>query len=197
MQCSFKMKAKMLKKIPVFAVLLVSSISFMSCKDEILPKPKSYLRLDYPEAKYVNFENECPFVFEMNEDAVIKKDKDCGLSITYPKMKATIFLTYQPVNNNINNLLREAQTLTYKHVIKADDILEQPYLNADKKVYGMFYQVNGNAATNSQFYATDSTRHFVTGSVYFYAKPNFDSIMPAASYIKNDMQRLMETMKWK
>ena len=192
-----KMKAKMLKKIPVFAVLLVSSISFMSCKDEILPKPKSYLRLDYPEAKYVNFENECPFVFEMNEDAVIKKDKDCGLSITYPKMKATIFLTYQPVNNNINNLLREAQTLTYKHVIKADDILEQPYLNADKKVYGMFYQVNGNAATNSQFYATDSTRHFVTGSVYFYAKPNFDSIMPAASYIKNDMQRLMETMKWK
>ena len=192
-----KMKAKMLKKIPVFAVLLVSSISFMSCKDEILPKPKSYLRLDYPEAKYVNFENECLFVFEMNEDAVIKKDKDCGLSITYPKMKATIFLTYQPVNNNINNLLREAQTLTYKHVIKADDILEQPYLNADKKVYGMFYQVNGNAATNSQFYATDSTRHFVTGSVYFYAKPNFDSIMPAASYIKNDMQRLMETMKWK
>lgn len=192
-----KMKAKMLKKIPVFAVLLVSSISFMSCKDEILPKPKSYLRLDYPEAKYVNFENECPFVFEMNEDAVIKKDKDCGLSITYPKMKATIFLTYQPVNNNINNLLREAQTLTYKHVIKADDILEQPYLNADKKVYGMFYQVNGNAATNSQFYATDSTHHFVTGSVYFYAKPNFDSIMPAASYIKNDMQRLMETMKWK
>lgn len=187
----------MLKKIPVFVVLLVSAISVMSCKDEILPKPKSYLRLDYPEAKYVNFENECPFVFEMNEDAVIKKDKDCGLSITYPKMKATIFLTYQPVNNNINNLLREAQTLTYKHVIKADDILEQPYLNADKKVYGMFYQVNGNAATNSQFYATDSTRHFVTGSVYFYAKPNFDSIMPAASYIKNDMQRLMETMKWK
>jgi gliding motility-associated lipoprotein GldD len=50
-----------------------------------------------------------------------------------------------------------------------------------KKVYGMFYQVDGNAATNSQFYATDSTKHFVTGSVYF-MQP--DSIMPAASYIK-------------
>jgi gliding motility-associated lipoprotein GldD len=45
----------------------------------------------------------------------------------------------------------------------------------------MFYQVDGNAATNSQFYATDSTKHFLT-AVYFYAKPNFDSIMPAASY---------------
>ena len=94
-------------------------------------------------------------------------------------------------------LLRDAQKLTYEHVIKADDIVEQPYLNPQQKVYGMFYQVDGNAATNSQFYATDSTKHFVTGSIYFYAKPNFDSIMPAASYIKNDMQRLLETLKWK
>jgi hypothetical protein len=28
---------------------------------------------------------------------------------------------------------------------------------------------------------------------FIFIKPNFDSIMPAASYIKNDMQRLMET----
>jgi gliding motility-associated lipoprotein GldD len=59
---------------------------------------------------------------------------------------------------------------SWQHVIKADDILEQPYLNPAKKVYGMFYQVDGNAATNSQFYATDSTKHFVTGSVYFKAQ---------------------------
>ena len=52
-------------------------------------------------------------------------------------------------------------------------------------------------ATNAQFYLTDSIKHFVTGSVYFYAKPNFDSIMPAADYVKNDMQTLMETLKWK
>jgi hypothetical protein len=36
-------------------------------------------------------------------------------------------------NNNINVLLRDAQKLTYEHVIKADDILEQPYLNPLKK----------------------------------------------------------------
>ncbi|MWB95718.1 gliding motility lipoprotein GldD [Flavobacterium sp. GA093] len=186
----------MLNKIfSIAAVLLVLTV--VSCKDEVLPKPSGFLRLDYPEAKYVNFENNCPFAFQINEAAVIKGEKDCGFAITYPKMKATIYLTYKPVNNNIENLLRDAQKLTYEHVIKADDILEQPYLNPQKKVYGMFYQVNGNAATNSQFYVTDSTRHFITGSVYFYAKPNFDSVMPAASYIKNDMQRLMETLKWK
>ena len=187
----------MLKKKLTIFTLLTFLFSVFSCKDEVLPKPSSYLRLDYPEAKYVNFENQCPFAFEMNSEAIIKGEKDCGFTILYPKMKATIYLTYKPVNNNINKLLRDAQKLTYEHVIKADDILEQPYLNPTKKVYGMFYQVDGNAATNSQFYVTDSTKHFVTGSVYFYAKPNFDSIMPAASYVRNDMQRLMETLKWK
>lgn len=187
----------MFKKTIAIALLLMVTLSFFSCKKEVLPKPSSYLRLDYPEAKYVNFENQCPFAFEMNSEAIIKGEKDCGFTISYPKMKATIYLTYKPVNKNIDKLLHDAQKLTYEHVIKADNILEQPYLNPGKKVFGMFYKVDGNAATNSQFYATDSTTHFVTGSVYFYAKPNFDSIMPATSYIRNDMQRMLETLKWK
>lgn len=178
-------------------LLIFSGLLLTSCKDDVLPKPASQLRLDYPVAEYASFENHCPFTFDMNSSAVIKEKTACGFTITYPKMKATIYLTYKPVSGNIDKLLRDAQKLTYEHVIKADDILEQPYINGGKKVYGMFYQVGGNAATNSQFYATDSIKHFITGSVYFYAKPNFDSIMPAADYIKNDMQRLMETLKWK
>lgn len=186
----------MLKKITVI-MLLILFFTVVGCKDDVLPKPSSYLRLDYPEAEYVGFKGNCPFEFDVNSKTIVKEDKGCGYSITYPKMKATIYITYKPVSGNINKLLRDAQKLTYEHVIKADDILEQPYVNPEKKVFGMFYQVDGNAATNSQFYATDSIKHFVTGSVYFYSKPNFDSIMPAASYIKNDMQRLMETLKWK
>lgn len=196
----FNLKCRDKKRVSVrlnIVLGVLSLVLFSACKDEVLPKPSGYLRLDYPVAEYVHFENQCPFAFEMNSKAIIKGEKDCGFTITYPKMKATIYLTYKPVNNNVNKLLRDAQKLTFEHVIKADDILEQPYLNEQTKVYGMFYQVNGNAATNSQFYVTDSTKHFLTGSVYFYAKPNYDSIMPAASYIKNDMQRLMETLEWK
>ena len=181
----------------VFAVGFLGLVLFSSCKKEVLPKPSGYLRLDYPMAQYVHFENQCPYAFDMNSKAILKGEKECSFTITYPKMKATIYLTYKPVNNNIKKLLRDAQKLTFEHVIKANDILEQPYLNRERKVYGMFYQVDGNAATNSQFYLTDSVKHFVTGSVYFYAKPNFDSVMPAASYIKNDMQHLMETLSWK
>jgi gliding motility-associated lipoprotein GldD len=77
-------------------------------------------------------------------------------------------------------LLRDAQTLTYKHVIKADDILEQPYLNLIK-VYGMFYQVVMQRLIHSFM---PLTVLFIQVLFYFYAKPNFDSIMPATSYIK-------------
>ena len=104
-------------------------ILFSSCKDDVLPKPPSQLRLDFPEAEYASFQNHCPISFDMNIDATIKEDGNCGFSITYPKMKATVYLTYKSINGNINDLLRDAQKLTYEHVIKADDILEQPYIN--------------------------------------------------------------------
>ena len=187
----------MFKKSIVFIFIFTFAIIVMSCKKDSIPKPSSYLRLDYPVAKYSHFENDCHFTFDINTNAIITEKGDCNFEITYPKMKATLYLSYKPVNNNINLLLRDAQKLTYQHVIKADDILEQPYINFEKRVFGMFYLVDGNAATNNQFYVTDSTKNFVTGSVYFYAKPNFDSIMPAVSYIKNDVQNLMESLNWK
>ncbi len=172
-------------------------LSLLSCGDEKMPKPTGQLSLEYPPAKYMKFSNSCGFDFDKNELAEVKATSNCGLEIHYPKMKATVYLTYKPVQNNLEKLLTDAQKLTYEHVIKANDIAEQPYVNLDRKVYGMFYQVGGNAATNAQFYVTDSTRNFVTASMYFYSKPNFDSILPAADYIKNDMKQMIESIKWK
>lgn len=183
-----------------FVAGLMFSLLAVSCKDDAVPKPKGQLRLDYPTAKYGPFSNvspNCSFTFDVNESAKVKMKQDCSMEIEYPKMKATIYLNYKPVKGNIDQLLRDAQKLTYEHVVKADDIAEQPFLNPVNKAYGMFYQVGGNAATNAQFYVTDSTRHFLVGSVYFYAKPNYDSIFPAAAYIKNDMRKIMETVRWK
>jgi gliding motility-associated lipoprotein GldD len=185
----------MLKKLSCLTALSV--IFLTSCNNDVLPKPKGQLRLEYKMPEYAAFSNQCPYEFNMNYDAVIKGKSDCSFEVNYPKMKATIYLTYKPVNNNINDLLRDAQELTYKHVVKADDIVEQPFINKKSKVYGMFYQIQGNAASNAQFYATDSVKHFVTASVYFYTKPNFDSILPAAAYVRDDMRTIMETLQWK
>ena len=94
-------------------------------------------------------------------------------------------------------MLIDAQKLTYEHVVKADNIAEEKYVNEYHGVYGMFYDVAGNAASQSQFYVTDSTSHFITGSIYFNVTPNYDSILPAAAYLKNDIRHLMESLRWK
>ena len=177
--------------------VLIFVFGLFSCGDESIPKPKSHLSLEYPNATYEILKTNSAYRFDVNKLGQVK-DKNCSFEINYPKMKATIYLTHKSVNNNINDLLLDAQKLTYKlHTLKADDILEQPFINRDKKVYGMFYQVGGNAATNALFYATDSTKNFVTGSVYFYTKPNYDSILPAAKYLQDDMRHIMETLEWK
>ena len=93
--------------------------------------------------------------------------------------------------------MRDAQNLTQKHTQKADQIQSNVFMNPEKQVYGMFYEVGGNAASQSQFYATDSINHFLSGSLYFYTKPNYDSIYPAAIYLRNDIKRVVESLDWK
>ncbi|MBT8266400.1 MAG: gliding motility lipoprotein GldD [Bacteroidia bacterium] len=186
-------------------VLAIICLSIFSCDDPPLPKPKAYLRLEYPQPKYKILNTELPFVFEKNilADSVgaikVSRDgKSKGIDLVYPNLKGTIYVTYKAIDkSNLELFLMDAQNITQTHTVKADEIIEQPYINTDRKVYGMFYEVGGNAASQSQFYVTDSVRHFVTGSLYFYAKPNYDSILPAAHYLKNDIQHIMETITWK
>ncbi len=184
----------------LFIVLIVLS----GCRKDPIPKPKAFLRLDYPPAKYVTESSGLPFSFERNvlADSItsIKSSTDNktkGIDLVYRSLKGTIFLTYKQVDrDNLELYLLDAQNMTQKHTIKADEIIEQPYLDEENRVYGMFYEVGGNAASQSQFYVTDSLNHFITGSLYFYAKPNYDSILPAAYYLRNDIKHLMETIRW-
>ncbi|WP_372938232.1 gliding motility lipoprotein GldD [Seonamhaeicola sp.] len=179
----------------------------VSCGEDYKPKPKAFLRLDYPEAKYVETKLNLPFTFETNvmvESVSTKKIKatteSYGINIDYPALKGTIFLTYKAIEGNRKNLedfLRDAQKFTLEHTKKADEIPRFPYENKNQKVYGMLSVVKGNVASPAQFYVTDSVNHFLTGSMYFNAKPNYDSILPASHYLQKDMRRIMETIRWK
>ena len=59
------------------------------------------------------------------------------------------------------------------------------------------YEITGNAASQIQFHVTDSTNNFIKGALYFYTKPNYDSVLPAVAYIKEDILQLVETLEWK
>ena len=184
-------------------VIPILSLFLIGCGDDPLPRPKGYLRLEYPKASYKKTNIPLPFSFEKNTlsdpiKAVKSTSNAKGVDVKYPNLKATIYLTYKEVNeNNLDSLLRDAQNLTQKHTMKADEISSSVFENEKKKVYGMLYEVGGDAASQSQFYVTDSLNHFLSGSLYFYAKPNYDSIYPASEYLKKDIKHIMESLEWK
>lgn len=114
----------------------------------------------------------------------------------YPLMKATIYLNYRKIEDNLDSLLYDAYLVPYRHVNKAEEIPEKTFVNHSQKVYGQLFTIIGNAASQQQFYLTDSIHHFVLGSLYFYARPNYDSIYPAVKYIERDIMRMMESFQW-
>jgi gliding motility-associated lipoprotein GldD len=59
------------------------------------------------------------------------------------------------------------------------------------------FEIEGNAASNLQFYLTDSTHNFIRGALYFYAKPNYDSLAPVIDFLKKDVEHMITTFKWK
>lgn len=190
----------------MFLLVLILLIGSCGGEDQI-PKPKGYLRLDYSTASYKTHQfSKTPLTFELNdlvdnvnEKALMGSTESYGINLDYTSLKATVFLTYKAINgseDNLNDFLKDAQKLTLEHTKKADEIPVYPFENQTQSVFGKLSEVKGNAASPIQFYVTDSVNHFLTGSLYFKAKPNYDSILPAAKYLQKDIQRIMETIIW-
>jgi gliding motility-associated lipoprotein GldD len=64
-------------------------------------------------------------------------------------------------------------------------------------VFGTFFTLKGNVATNYQFYLTDSTSRFVRGEILLNCRPNYDSLRPTLDYLKVDLDRMMQSFQWK
>ena len=181
-------------RITLYFILL---IIISSCKDDVLPKPNAFLKLDYPTAEYQKVISDCPFTFEISQESIVEFKSDCSVNIKYPRLNAAIHLTYRRIDDNLEQILQEVEKLTYEHTIKADAIpLADKFENKLKSVYGKIINVEGDVASNIQFNATDSLKNVLHGSLYFNVKPNYDSILPAINYIEKDIKNLMESIEW-
>lgn len=181
-------------------LILVLIIGFLgSCNNNTtLPKPKAYLNLQYPATAYHKIKNNCPYEFEISNNVKLTEKDNCWATIQYPELKATLYITYRKAdNNNLNDILNEVVKFTFKHAKKADAINDVSYEDYNNKVFAKLYNVEGNVASNLQFSATDSVKNVLEGALYFYAKPNYDSILPAIKYIEKDVTHLIETLRWK
>lgn len=180
-------------------LFLLVLIIAASCNRAYTPKPHGYFRIDFPEKKYINYESDYPYFFKYPAySRIIDYKKDSAwINIYYPDNNAVIYLTYKEVNNNINDYLEETRRFVYKHTLKADAISETPFINYEESVYGILYDIKGNAASSINFFVTDSTQHFMRGALYFNTKPNKDSLAPVVDFIRTDIVYLMESFEWK
>lgn len=177
-------------------VIGIVGLLLISCQSDPLPKPRGELKLEYPNAAYNKVLSACPFTIEISNEAIISFKSNCEATISYPELKATIYLTYRNVKSGLPSVLQEVERLTYEHAIKADAIDARPFANPKERVFGKLIYVEGDVASNVQFHVTDSVRNVLYGALYFEVQPNYDSILPAIKYVENDIRNLVESVTW-
>ncbi len=181
--------------------LVLASCSFAcNSNPDYAPKRTGYMRIALPEKKYVSYTADCPFTFDYPQYATVLRDSgshSCWLNIVFSRFKCNIYMSYLTVDTNLSAYVEECRKFVVEHEVKASSINEREVTNRKDKIYGMIYDIEGNAASNMQFYLTDSTRNFVRGALYFYAVPNKDSLAPVLNFVKGDINHLIETFRWK
>jgi gliding motility-associated lipoprotein GldD len=181
---------------------LVAALIFTACGQPSVPKPAGYFRIDLPEKQYIRYASPCSYSIEypvygkINLRPAVATDT-CWMDIEFPTLKAKVHLTYFNLHGDLASLTESSRELAYKHTIRADAIEEKLWSDETSHVYGILYDLKGNTASAVQFYATDSTQHYLRGSLYFMAQPNEDSLLPVISFLRDDIIHLMETLTWR
>jgi gliding motility-associated lipoprotein GldD len=93
--------------------------------------------------------------------------------------------------------MEDSRKLAFKHTVKATRIDEGIINIPKKKVYGVFYTIEGNTASAAQFYLTDSAKHYLRGALYFNEAPKIDSVLPIINFLRRDLDKMIQTFKWK
>ncbi len=184
-------------------IFLFSAFAMLySCGNHYTPKPRAYYRIAFPEHDYEVLNRDFPYTFEKATYANVVDDKAPNaepywINLDYPNYKGKIHISYKKIEHNLVQVLEDSRKLAYKHSIKADAIGEKLFISPEKKVYGILYDITGDAASSVQFFVTDSVKNFLRGSLYFNAVPNKDSLAPVISFVRKDIIHLMETFEWK
>lgn len=188
----------------VVAISIVAATFFIWQSSELaIPKPRGYFRIDLPAKEYRVYEPECPLSMEIPKYAKVEifrehnaKDS-CWFNIYFPKLNARLHCTYIPVGDNISNLLHDSYGFAAKHEMKASALKRTMVADSSKNVFGIIYDIEGDAASQLQFFLTDSTQHFLRGSLYFFNSPNPDSIQPVLTFIREDVLHITRSIQWK
>lgn len=197
------------------ALLLPVFLLIAACNGnhDYSPKPRGYFRIVFPEKTYRTFNGPYPFTFIYPTYAVIEKDTNVApekkdkkllnmkylLNMQFPQFNGTLHLSYESITSKkvFDELIEDARTFAFKHSVKATSIDQAIIHNSDRKVYGIYYTIDGNAASSVQFFITDSAKNYMRGALYFNNTPRLDSIQPVLKFVKRDIDTMIKTFRWK
>lgn len=191
-----------MKYTPGFFFILVLLLS-AGCKNDYTPKPRGYYRISLPEKSYIHYQTPCDLSFDVPNYSKLEMIRaaqngdSCWFNLAFPRWNAKLHCTYTKVHNNFDNLIRDSYGFAAKHEMKASALKRTQINYPDKKVYGILYDIEGDAASQIQFFMSDSTSHFFRGSLYFYNPPNPDSIAPVLQFLREDILQITQTLEWK
>jgi gliding motility-associated lipoprotein GldD len=195
----------------LFAAILCIAGCLSSCHEEVLvPKPRAYPRVTYPinigattfDADFCDFTCQLPSYakIEKNEKFFDEKPADeCWFNIVVPELNAKIYCSYYPIKSRagFDELVSDAFEMVNKHNVKASYINQAILNRPEDNVHGLVFDIEGPVASTYQFFLTDSTKHFLRGALYFETQARPDSLAPVITFMKNDMNTLVSTLKWK
>lgn len=195
-----------MKKI-VLTMITLAAVLAVGCGGEEVtaPRDKGYMRIDMPQSSYAEYDTTAlPFRFELSTDARVKMLRDGKrmktMAIEYPKCMGVVSLGYVSMKD-AKELVGQIDTsiqLRNMHNSVSTGYEEQQFVNDGSKVYATVYRIKGQkVASTYQFWATDSVKHFLRGSLYIDCVPNNDSLAPVLEYLQRDVDHLVETLKWK
>ncbi len=209
-----------------FISLLVLWLLINACNSNYTSKKTGYFHIDLPKKEYKLFdEPNFPYSFEYPTYAKIVKDStyfdtnpenDFWRNIDFTAFNAKIFLSYKIIGgkalykikkadgtykdslgvNAYDKMINDAFNLTNKNDDVATSKKDSLFKTANN-VGGLLFKLGGNAATQRQFFMTDTSKNFIRGALYFYASPNADSVKPVVDFIQQDIDHLITTFRWK
>ena len=194
------MKSKLL----FFSVVVLS----VSCSSDYSPKPQGYFYIDLPHPVYHDLLNFQYFKCSISNQVLVEELKNertkekaktkIEFNLNYPRYHAQIYCTYFRINpSDFPAVSEENRRMTYFQGQNAKGITEATYSRPEQKVYGLIYEIQGNAPSPIQFTVSDSAYSFFRGALYFETSYNRDSIAPVLAYINQDIHVMIESFQWK
>lgn len=173
------------------------ALFFLGCQHQA-PKPNAALALRYPAAQYNDFDpNPCAYRFMYNEVSTPVLLSSCGTTLDYPLLKAKVYVTYFDLSEtSLDTLFMDFEKRLKIFGKGTQRINESTYEDKENEVLGSCVTLVGDSPSNLHFFATDTKSHFISGSLLFSTAPNYDSLAPAIGYIRNDVQKMLETLRW-